>query len=198
MRFIATHLGRAASTISRELALNTDAATGGYLPHTAPRAAAMRRLRPKTTKVAGDTVLRNLVDSRLAQRHSPEQIRHQLIERFPSDPSRHLAVETLYQAIYHAGRNGLTSTPRLSLRTGRRRRRPHRYQRRRPGHLHPDVMIDARPAEAADRAVAGHLEGDLIIGRNGGSAIGTLVDRATRGDDCISVSEPGGALSPAF
>ena len=180
MRFIAAQLGRAVSTISRELGRNADAPSGGYLPHAAHRAAAARRRRPKATKLAGDAVLRVFVDQRLAQRHSPEQIRHQLTEQFPDDPGRHLAVETLYQAIYQPGRNGLTSAARVSLRSGRRRRRPQRYQRRRPGHLQPAVMIDARPAEADDRVVAGHLEGDLIIGRNGGTAIGTLVERTTR------------------
>ena len=73
MRFIAAELGRAVSTISRELQRNLDAASGGYLPHTADRLAATRRLRPKTTRIAADPVLREFVDGRLAKRHSPEQ-----------------------------------------------------------------------------------------------------------------------------
>ena len=115
----------------------------------------------------------------MAQRYSPEQINHELTVQFPDDPTRHLAIETLYQAIYQPQRNGLTSTATLSLRSGRRRRRL-RYQRRRSGHLQPAVMIDARPKEVDDRVESGHLEGDLIICRNGGSAIGTLVERTTR------------------
>ena len=173
-------MGRATSTISRELRRNLDPAGGGYLPHTANRLAAVRRQRPKTTRIAADPVLREFVDGRLAKRHSPEQISHELTVEFPDSPSRQLAVETLYQAIYQPGRNGLTSTAKVSLRSGRGRRRPLRYQRRRPGHLLPEVMIDARPEEATDRVQPGHLEGDLIIGRNGGTAIGTIVERTTR------------------
>ena len=180
MQSIAAELGRATSTISRELRRNLDPASGGYLPHTAHRLAAVRRQRPKTTRIAADPVLREFVDGRLAKRHSPEQIIHELTVEFPDSPSRQLAVETLYQAIYQPGRNGLTSTARVSLRSGRGRRRPLRYQRRRPGHLLPEVMIDARPEEANDRVQPGHLEGDLIIGRNGGTAIGTIVERTTR------------------
>lgn len=180
MRSIAAELGRAVSTISRELHRNLDPASGGYLPHTANRLAATRRLRPRTTKIAADPVLREFVDGCLAKRYSPEQIQHELTDQFPDNPGRQLAVETLYQAIYQPGRNGLTSTARASLRSGRRRRRPLRYQRRRPGHLNPEVMIDARPKEVDDRVQPGHLEGDLIIGRNGGTAIGTIVERTTR------------------
>jgi len=180
MRFIAAELGRAVSTISRELRRNRDPSDRGYLPHTAHRLAASRRQRPKTTRLAADPVLREFVDSLLGKRHSPEQISHELTVQFPDSPTRQLAVETLYQAVYQPGRNGLHNTARESLRSGRRRRRPQRYQRRRPGHLAPEVMIDARPAEATDRVQPGHLEGDLIIGRNGGTAIGTLVERTTR------------------
>ncbi len=180
MQSIAAELGRATSTISRELRRNLDPAGGGYLPHTANRLAVTRRRRPKTTRIAADPVLREFVDGRLAKRHSPEQISHELTVEFPDSPSRQLAVETLYQAIYQPGRNGLTSTAKVSLRSGRGRRRPLRYQRRRPGHLLPEVMIDARPEEATDRVQPGHLEGDLIIGRNGGTAIGTIVERTTR------------------
>ncbi len=180
MRSIAAELGRPPSTISREIGRNTDPATGVYLPHTAHQLATRRRSRPKTTKLAADPVLRSFVDACLGKRFSPEQISHQLTVAFPDDPQRHLAVETLYRAIYHRDASGLTSTAKTSLRTGRRRRRPHRYQRRRSAITDPAVMIDARPASANDRAEPGHLEGDLIIGRNGGSAIGTLVDRTCR------------------
>jgi IS30 family transposase len=180
MRSIAAELGRSASTISRELQRNVDSASGGYLPHTANRLAVSRRRRPRTTRIGADPELREFVDGRLGKRHSPEQISHELTVKFPDNPDRQLAVETLYQAIYQPGRNGLTSTAKVSLRSGRGRRRPLRYQRRRPGHLLPDVMIDARPAEANDRVQPGHLEGDLIIGRNGGTAIGTIVERTTR------------------
>ena len=172
LRFIAGELGRAVSTISRELRRNRDPADRGYLPHTAHRLAATRRPRPKTTRLAADPVIREFVDSLLGKRYSPEQISHELTVQFPDSPTRQLAVETLYQAVYQPGRNGLNNTARESLRSGRRRRRPQRYQRRRPGHLQPEVMIDARPAEANDRVQPGHLEGDLSIGRNAGPRSG--------------------------
>ena len=98
------------STISRELQRNLDPAGDGYLPHTANRLTATRRLRPKGTRIAADPVLREFVDACLAKRHSPEQISHELTVQFPDSPARQLAVGTLYQAIYQPGRNGLTST----------------------------------------------------------------------------------------
>lgn len=180
IRAIASELGRSASTISRELRRNADPISGIYLPHTAHRLAAQRRSRPKPTRLETDPILRAFVDQRLAQRHSPEQIKHELSMQFTDDPNRQLATETLYQAVYQPQRNGLTCTPRHSLRTGRRRRRPQRYRRRRTGIADPAVSIDARPIQVQDRTEAGHLEGDLIIGRNGGTAIGTLVERTTR------------------
>lgn len=180
VRAIAAELGRPPSTISRELRRNSDPVSGLYLPHTAHRLAGQRRGRPKPTRLQTDPVLRAFVDKRLAQRHSPEQINHELTVEFPDEPARQLATETLYQAIYQPKRNGLTCTPRESLRTGRRRRRPQRYRRRRSWTVDPAVSIDARPVEVQDRTQPGHLEGDLIIGRNGATAIGTLVERNTR------------------
>jgi len=114
MRFIAAELGRAVSTISRELRRNRDPSDRGYLPHTARRLAATRRLRPKATRLAGDPVLREFVDGLLDKRHSPEQISHELTVQFPDSPTRQLAVETLYQAVYQPGRNGLKNTARES------------------------------------------------------------------------------------
>jgi IS30 family transposase len=170
IRAIADDLGRAPSTVSRELNRNSDRADGpGYLPHHAHRRAAARRARPKPTKLALDAELREFVAARLAKKWSPEQ------------PWRHLAIETLYRAVYRPGHIGLQKNSTEALRTGRPRRRPQHHPHRRKARIcEPSNMIDQRPAEVDDRAVPGHWEGDLIIGRNGGSAIATLVERTTR------------------
>ncbi|GHD66582.1 hypothetical protein GCM10010317_068110 [Streptomyces mirabilis] len=96
-------------------------------------------------------------------------------------PEMHVVHETVYQALHVQGRGELRRELAQALRTGRVRRKPRRQaQRRQPRFRDPMVMISERPAEAEDRAVPGHWEGDLIIGKDGASAIGTLVERATR------------------
>jgi len=182
IRAIADDLGRAPSTVSRELNRNSDRADGpGYLPHHAHRRAAARRARPKPTKLALDAELREFVAARLAKKWSPEQIAHALRTEFPDQPWRHLAIETLYRAVYRPGHSGLQKNSTEALRTGRPRRRPQHHPHRRKARIcEPSNMIDQRPAEVDDRTVPGHWEGDLIIGKNGGSAIATLVERTTR------------------
>lgn len=111
---------------------------------------------------------------------SPEQISRRLQIDFPRDPSMRISHEAIYQALYIQGRGALRRELCACLRTGRALRVPRaRTQQRGKPFLAPEVMISERPAEAADRAVPGHWEGDLIIGLNS-SAIGTLVERSTR------------------
>jgi IS30 family transposase len=180
IRKIAEALGRAPSTVSRELARNGDT-DGEYRPFAAHRAAAGRRPRPKTSKLAVDSPLRDYVAEKLALRWSPEQICHALVAEFPDGPEMRVSHETIYQALYLQARGGLRREVATALRTGRARRRPHRDpQARTSRFVDPMIMISERPAEVGDRAVPGHWEGDLIIGADGGSAIGTLVERATR------------------
>ncbi|KAK1177980.1 IS30 family transposase [Streptomyces sp. NBS 14/10] len=119
-------------------------------------------------------------DRRWATSWSPEQISHRLRADFPDDDSMRISHEAIYQALYIQGRGALKRELVTCLRTGRALRVPRARSRQRAGgHVTPEVMISERPAEAEDRAVPGHWEGDLIIG-TGRSAIGTLVERTTR------------------
>src|SRR5215470_9137494 len=181
VRAIAAGLGRSPSTVSRELRRNQDPGSGQYRPFAAQRLAADRRARPGRGKLIGDRVLRQFVAERLEKRWSPEQICQALRAEFPGDPGRHLVHETIYQAVYRPELGGLRRDLPRVLRTGRRRRKPlRRADARRAGALTAMTMISQRPAAAADRSEAGHWEGDLITGASNRSAIGTLVDRASR------------------
>ncbi|MER7670692.1 IS30 family transposase [Kitasatospora sp. NPDC096128] len=181
VRAIAAELGRSPSTISREIRRNRHPGSGGYRPHAAQARADARRPRPKPGKIAQNSELRDFLQRHLDKRWSPEQICQALRDTFPERPEMHVAHETVYQALYVQGRGELRRELAGALRTGRARRVPHRQATaRRPRFAHPMVMISERPAEVEDRAVPGHWEGDLIIGKDGASAIGTLVERATR------------------
>lgn len=181
VRAIAAELGRSPSTVSREIRRNRHPGNGQYRPHAAQARADARRPRPKTGKIGQNPGLRDFIQDRLDIRWSPEQICQALRERFPQQPEMHVVHETVYQALYVQGRGELRRELARALRTGRARRKPRRQaQQRQPRFTTPMVMISERPAEAEDRAVPGHWEGDLIIGKDGKSAIGTLVERATR------------------
>jgi IS30 family transposase len=142
--------------------------------------------RPDGTRVPGPTVRfigrrhGRRQDRRWAKSWSPEQISHRLRVDFPDDDSMRISHEAIYQALYIQGRGALRRELVACLRTGRALRVPRtRTQGRGKKFVTPEVMISERPAEAEDRAVPGHWEGDLIIGLNR-SAIGTLVERTTR------------------
>ncbi|MPY85801.1 MAG: IS30 family transposase, partial [Actinophytocola sp.] len=180
VRDIARQLGRDPGTISRELRRNADKQSR-YRPFAAQRLAAERRARPGRGKLVGDPPLRVFVADRLGKRWSPEQIAQALREAFPGRPERHVVHETIYQAVYRPELGGLHRELPRALRTGRCRRKPHRRSdQRRAGSLTGMTMLDQRPAKAAQRSEAGHWEGDLITGVSNRSAIGTLVDRASR------------------
>ena len=215
VRDIARHLGRAPSTISRELRRN--ASTRGhavaYRATTAQWHAERRASRPKVSKLAANDRLRAYVQDRLAgmiagpdgemvpgpavrwvgRRHgrradrrwatawSPEQISNRLPIDHPDDASMRISHEAIYGGPLHVqGRGALQRELVACLRTGRSLRVPRaRTRGRGKTFVSPEVMISQRPAEADDRAVPGHWEGDLIIGLHS-SAIGTLVERTTR------------------
>jgi IS30 family transposase len=178
---IAAELGRPRCTISREIDRNAHPDSGDYRPYSAQQRADSRRPRPKTGKLTAYPQLRDVVQAMLELRHSPEQISARLRRDFPEQSELHVSHETIYQALYVQGRGELRRELAACLRTGRAVRRPRRQPgQRQPRFAYPMVMISERPAEVDDRAVPGHWEGDLIIGKDNGSAIGTLVERATR------------------
>jgi len=179
LRAIGRALGRPASTVKREI--DARSAGGVYQPHRAQRAWAAGRARPKQSKLARDGPLREHVAQKLRERWSPEQICNALAAEFPDDEGMRVSPETIYQAIYVQARGGLRREVADALRTGRARRKPHRSPDQRTSRFADEmVMISERPAEAEDRAVAGHWEGDLIMGSRNESAIVTLVERHTR------------------
>ncbi len=174
VRGIALELGRSPATVSRELRRNSDV-HGRYLPGSADKTAVERIARPRVRRVMGDVELRAVVVELLAKRWSPEQVAHELRERFADQPSRRLCTESIYQAIYDP--DVMVSRP-AKCRRRRRRRRVQGLERR--GRLTAMTMIADRPAEVADRVQVGHWEGDCIMGAGNRSAIGTLVERRTR------------------
>jgi transposase, IS30 family len=165
-------VGRAPSTISREIRRNRDPG-GRYRPRYAEHAARVRAGKPRKRRVALDLRLAEVIQKLLAKRWSPEQVARELRRWFVGQRDRWLCVESIYQAIYD---------PAVALtrpaRRRRRRRRLRGLQRR--GRLTAMRMIAERPREAQDRVQAGHWEGDLIMGPGNRSAIGTLIERSTR------------------
>ena len=178
-RCIADRLGRAPSTVSREVGAN-----GGrrrYRAWLADQRAGRRSERPKPCKLGLSLGLRNEVSRRLAQCWSPEQISRRLPTEYPDDPTMRVSHETIYRSLYVQGRGALRKELHACLRTGRAQRKPRgRTRSVTTGRIREMVMISERPPEVEDRAVPGHWEGDLILGRKGQSAIATLVERKTR------------------
>lgn len=178
-RAIAARLGRSPSTISREVAWN--GRREDYRACSADTAALERGRRPKPAKLSQDSRLRREVERGLGAWWSPEQIAAWLVREYPDDLSMRVSHETIYKSLFVQARGALRKELTVCLRTGRTQRRPHlRTERSMKGRLQNVVMISERPPEVEDRAVPGHWEGDLIIGKGGRSAIGTLVERTSR------------------
>lgn len=173
---IAARLGKATSTVSREVAAN--GGRSGYRAWRAHQRAREQARRPKIPKPACPRLAAR-VTAWLADWWSPQQIAARLRIEFPGDPMMRVSHETIYQALYVQGRGELRRELARCLRTGRAKRRP-RHRGENTGQIRDMVMISERPAEAADRAVPGHWEGDLLIGTDLKSAVGTLVERTTR------------------
>jgi len=175
-RAMAGMLGRAPSTITREIAVNGGRA--GYQAHVADRRALDEARRPKVARLAGNPRLRGEVERRLKAHWSPQQIAARLVVDFPDETDMRVSHETIYQSLFIQSRGALRRELTAHLRTGRTHRRAR--SARPGGSLTGMVSISERPAEADDRAVPGHWEGDLIIGQAGRSAIATLVERHSR------------------
>ncbi len=178
LRSIGVRLGRSASTVSREVARN--GGRSGYRAHRADLAAVWRARRPKRCKLAANPRLAYAVEEKLGEWWSPQQISGWLKEAYPDDPEMWVSHETIYLTLFVQGRGALKHELSQCLRTHRAIRRP--AVKRVPtgkGQIREPVMISERPAEANDRAVPGHWEGDLLMGRRQ-TAIGTLVERWSR------------------
>ena len=176
-RVIARRLGRAPSTVSR------DVAGAGhrerYRAWRADATAHRRAHRPKIAKLIAVPRLRRAVERGLRRRWSPQQITARLVLEYPDDLEMRVSHETIYQSLFVQGRGALRQELTRCLRTGRAQRRP-LGRATGAGQLQHMVLISERPAEVEDRAVPGHWEGDLILGKRAQSAIGTLVERQTR------------------
>lgn len=182
---IAALLGRHRSTIGRELARGRPSGGNGRYRAVAAqnRVEAGRRRAGRSGKLAAGTALRAEVVQRLNQRHSPEQIAARLRIDFPDDSEMWVSHETIYQALYVQGAGSLRHELAVekALRQGRKSRRPRSKLPPRPKRSWiGEATISARPAEATDRAVPGHWEGDLVIGGDLCSALVTLFERHTR------------------
>jgi transposase, IS30 family len=176
---IARRLQRATSTVSRDV--NANGGRDRYRAAAADRAAYAAARRPRSTVFERNDDLRSYVEAKLEVRWSPEQISKRLKADHRNNEEMRVSHETIYQALFVQSRGGLRKELAKSLRSGRTRRRSHRRSTiAKRGRISNMTMISDRPAEVTDRAVPGHWEGDLIIGKNQGSAIGTLVERSFR------------------
>jgi IS30 family transposase len=179
IRSIATLLGRAPSTISREIKRN-----GGqecYRASQADQAAWDRAHRPKTCKLAGNRTLAHLVAGKLQLQWSPEQVAGWLKQSYPGDETYQVSHETIYRSLFIQARGALKKELLQHLRRTRAMRRSRHHTQKKDGHgrITDTVSISERPAAVEDRAVPGHWEGDLLFG-SANSQIATLVERQTR------------------
>jgi IS30 family transposase len=188
---IARRLGRVPSVVTREVAAN--GGRDGYSAWAAHQRARSAARRPKPCKLRAGRLL-DEVTKRLEELWSPDEIARRLPLDFPDDPEMRVSHETIYQSLFVQGRGELRRELARCLRSGRTSRKKRGSTDGR-GRIPGMVNISERPAEADDRAVPGHWEGDLILGAGSRSAVGTLVERTTRfvlllhlGDDRSAVT----------
>jgi IS30 family transposase len=190
MSAIARSLGRAPSTITREVAANGGADHyGAWKGHCRAETSSKR---PKPAKLAHPPLVRQ-VSTWLERLWSPQEIAERLRLEYPDDPMMQVSHETIYQSLFVQGRGELRRELARCLRSGRTARRHQGREKR--SKIPNMVMISDRPAEIEDRAVPGHWEGDLIIGAGNKSAVGTLVERSTRFVLLLHLPDGYGALN---
>lgn len=179
LRWIAASLGRAPSTVSREIKRNGDRRS--YRANTADQAASDRAHRPQACKLMKNPALARVVAGQLKDRWSPEQIAGRLRRAYPNDESNQVSHETIYRSLFIQARGALKKELLQHLRKTRamRRSRHHTQKKENHGRITDTVSISERPASVEDRAVPGHWEGDLISGTHN-THIATLVERHTR------------------
>jgi IS30 family transposase len=179
MRSVAARLGRAPSTVSREIRRN--GGQDGYRASLADESAWNRALRPKRCKLVKHRALAGIVADLLRMLWSPEQIAGWLKHTYPNEPSLHVSHETIYRSLFIQARGALKKELLEHLRRTRGMRRSRSYTQKTAihGQIADAVSISERPASVEDRAVPGHWEGDLVFG-SGNSQIATLVERQTR------------------
>jgi IS30 family transposase len=178
IRAIGRALGRAPSTVLREMRRGADTdAAGRYRPTKGQRVAFTNRRRPQALKITTHPELAALVQQGLDAKHSPQQICHRLRKDHPDREDLHVSAETIYKTIYLQARGGLKREVQALTRTGRTIRYPRRAGDERRSRIKDAISIWDRPVEALDRTIPGHWEGDLIVGKDGKSAIATIVER---------------------
>jgi IS30 family transposase len=181
IRQIARAIGRDPSTVSRELRRNITPSPRRYRPFAAHIQARARARRDRPRKLVKGSPVRAEVAALLRQDYSPGQIAGRLKRGHPGDKAMQVSHETIYQALFVQGKGSLRAEVAAAVRCGRaRRRRPRTGNHTGQARIAGIISISERPAEAEDRAVPGHWEGDLIIGKNGKSAVITLAERASR------------------
>ena len=186
-RQIAASITRSHTTISREVRHN--GGPDGYRAEHADRSAWKRARRPKPAKLAINAMLRAIVEDKLERKWSPEQIALWLKRTYPDCEAMRISHETIYLSLFVQSRGALRRELTAQLRSGRVTRRPQaRALAQGRGQIVGKLMISDRPAEADDRAVPGHWEGDLLLGTVP-TAIATLVERSTRYMQLVEVPD---------
>jgi IS30 family transposase len=180
LRALARQLGRAPSTLSREV--HRHGGRAAYRAHRADRRAWRRARRPKVCRLARHRRLRRAIAAKLRRQWSPQQIAGWLRRTYPSDPEMQVSHETIYRSLFVQSRGALARALTQHLRRQRstRRARAAKAVGHYAGHIVDAVSIRERPADIEDRAVPGHWEGDLLMGARRGSQIATLVERQSR------------------